>query len=113
MGFFMEGTPGERCLELGGRDLPLARRRRGCPGLPSSSTPMVRGGPRGVNNSYICYMIYEKQAHPEDSVRPTSTRTSPSPARHARAARPLAFRPLYLQIKDLLVERLDAGHWRP
>jgi GntR family transcriptional regulator len=46
-------------------------------------------------------------------VRPTSTRTSPSPARHARAARPLAFRPLYLQIKDLLVERLDAGHWRP
>src|SRR5690349_15010608 len=51
--------------------------------------------------------------HPEDSVRPTSTRTSPSPARHARAARPLAFRPLYLQVKDLLVERLDAGHWRP
>jgi GntR family transcriptional regulator len=31
----------------------------------------------------------------------------------ARATQPPSFRPLYLQIRDLLVERLDAGEWRP
>ena len=34
-----------------------------------------------------------------------------SPA--ARGARSLSFRPLYLQIRDLLVERLDAAQWGP
>lgn len=40
-----------------------------------------------------------------------STRTPRSAS--ARAAQPPSFRPLYLQIRDLLVERLDAGEWRP
>jgi len=31
----------------------------------------------------------------------------------ARGARSPSFRPLYLQIRDLLVERLDAAQWRP
>jgi GntR family transcriptional regulator len=31
----------------------------------------------------------------------------------ARGPRSPAFRPLYLQIRDLLVHRLDAGQWRP
>jgi GntR family transcriptional regulator len=30
-----------------------------------------------------------------------------------RGPRAPAFRPLYLQIRDLMVERLDAGEWRP
>jgi GntR family transcriptional regulator len=50
-------------------------------------------------------------------VDPTPTRVSQSTAAsHAssrRGARAPAFRPLYLQIRDLLVERLDAGEWRP
>jgi len=39
------------------------------------------------------------------------TRTPRPPP--ARAVQPPSFRPLYLQIRDLLVERLDAGEWRP
>jgi GntR family transcriptional regulator len=34
-------------------------------------------------------------------------------SRTARAPRAPSFRPLYLQIRDLLVERLDASEWRP
>jgi len=44
-------------------------------------------------------------------VRPMPTRTPRSTP--ARVAQPPSFRPLYLQIRDLLVERLDAGEWRP
>ncbi|HUL96175.1 MAG TPA: GntR family transcriptional regulator [Usitatibacter sp.] len=39
--------------------------------------------------------------------------TRPPRSRAARRSRSPAFRPLYLQIRDLLVERLDAGQWRP
>ena len=38
---------------------------------------------------------------------------APPRSRPARGLRSPAFRPLYLQIRDLLVERLDAGQWRP
>jgi len=38
---------------------------------------------------------------------------APPRSRPARGPRSPAFRPLYLQIRDLLVERLDAGQWRP
>ena len=34
-------------------------------------------------------------------------------SRTTRAPRAPSFRPLYLQIRDLLVERLDASEWRP
>ena len=49
---------------------------------------------------------------------PTPTRSLVPPTSAAclasrRGARAPAFRPLYLQIRDLLVERLDAGEWRP
>jgi len=39
--------------------------------------------------------------------------TRPPRSAAARAAQPPSFRPLYLQIRDLLVERLDAGEWGP
>ena len=35
------------------------------------------------------------------------------PSESPRAARGPAFRPLYLQVRDLLVDRLDASEWRP
>ena len=44
-------------------------------------------------------------------MRSSSHRKSPASQRTARASP--AFRPLYLQIRDLLVERLDASEWRP
>jgi GntR family transcriptional regulator len=37
----------------------------------------------------------------------------PSRSSAARGTRSPSFRPLYLQIRDLLVERLDAAQWRP
>jgi GntR family transcriptional regulator len=44
-------------------------------------------------------------------VRSSSHRRSAGSPRAARASP--AFRPLYLQIRDVLVERLDAAEWRP
>jgi GntR family transcriptional regulator len=49
--------------------------------------------------------------HPPPSIVHPAVRTPRAAAQ--RGARTPAFRPLYLQIKDLPVERLDAAEWRP
>ena len=39
--------------------------------------------------------------------------TDDRPAEAARAGRPAVFSPLYQQIKDLLVQSLERGEWKP
>src|SRR5215470_9023225 len=117
MGFFMDATPGERLSRAGRAQGAAGAMDGGVPPPPVQQHTHGKGRTPGCQQ--LLYMLYDigqprtLRRSLEDSLRSPSTPASLSPARHGRAARPPAFRPLYLQIKDLLVERLDAGHWRP